>query len=47
MFLGAAGDGDPFLLQLLVLSFLSRSSILHPKIVIHSFLNQFECKDCC
>lgn len=47
MLLDADRDGDPFLLQLLMLSFLSSSSILHPKIVIHSFSNQFEGEDFC
>lgn len=45
MLLSAGRDGDPFLLQVLMLSFLSSSSVLHPKIVIHSFLNQFEGED--
>lgn len=45
--LDAGRDGDAFLLQVLVLSFLSSSSILHSKIVIHSFLNQFEGEDRC
>lgn len=47
MFLHAARDGGPLLLLVLMLSFPSSSSILHLKIVIHNFLNQFEYKDCC
>lgn len=42
MLLDAGRDGDPFLLHVLMLSLLSSSSILHPKMVVHSFLNQFE-----
>lgn len=45
MLLDAGRDGDPFLLHVLMLSLLSSSSVLHPKMVVHSFLNQFEGED--